>query len=534
MHITLIPTLALRMRQMAIVASLLVALAAEAQHVEPLMGSMWRSQDAPFNKYCPIYREKYHVKVGCVATACESILTYHGGSITLADTLHGWRTDEYEVADVLPGQTLVCDDSDIDAVARLGFWCGVACHMNYGVSASGANIRRLVEPLQSAFGVAYVRHVDSYDYSAETWRAMLLHELEQGRPVLYAAYGTGLGGHAFVIDGMREDGLVHVNWGYEGHYDRYWYDLQELSFAVPQYDRHAEDFATGFFCNHEMLLLGRDPAAQNPYIADSLERSGQEVSVRGQLPPTGLIAGQYCPMTFTLRSTSTAPYSLTTPFELFSNEPELQDSLFEKGDYGVLFGATLAPGEERTFTIPVKFSTPGERILRLSPDDKTIVWESDPVTIHPAQSSSLTYDPLSVSFSGVDSTLTLTAALPTHHASGGTSGLRLEFCLLEGAHTEPVVNGDTRHQRYVYLAPGESHTYTADFCGLRPDTDYTIYVREGWTPLAAPLQVVHTPDASGINPALTHQSIGAAEEISLGPVNLRIQERSKHLLRHQR
>ena len=135
-------------------------LPAPAHHVPiaPLLGEMVRHQKDPFNCHCPYYRNdqgewsEERCVVGCVATAMEEVMTYHQRTVTLRDTLKGWETDHYAVADILPGASVdtrqilpqynegAYTEEQADAVARLSYWLGVACHMNWGTGESGANI----------------------------------------------------------------------------------------------------------------------------------------------------------------------------------------------------------------------------------------------------------------------------------------------------------------------------------------------------------------------------------------------------------
>ena len=49
----------------------------------------------------------------------------------------------------------------------------------------------------------------------------LAGELQAGRPVLMAGHTLEDTGHAFVCDGMDADGLLHINWGWDGMSDAY-------------------------------------------------------------------------------------------------------------------------------------------------------------------------------------------------------------------------------------------------------------------------------------------------------------------------
>ena len=61
---------------------------------------------------------------------------------------------------------------------------------------------------------------------------MVYRELSEGRPIFYEAIDVSLThgayAHSFIIDGYRDDGYVHVNWGWNGQQDGY-YDIGKLN-----------------------------------------------------------------------------------------------------------------------------------------------------------------------------------------------------------------------------------------------------------------------------------------------------------------
>lgn len=351
--------------------------------VEPLLSTV-RHQRAPYNNMCPYYTEgnstsSERTVVGCVATAAEEVVSYYRRTVELCDTLHGWTTEYYTIADALPGETVDCrliaDNYDVgqhspasvEAVARLSLWCGMAARMNYGLSESGARISRLAEPFRRVLGYGYVRYCDSYNYAPEVWRQILDGELDAGRPVLYAGYTQHVGGHAFVVDGRDADGLYHVNWGYGGNYDGY-FRLDVLCPFEPTDDYTPSSVAASFFCNQEMMLL--HPDAQSVTLPDTLVRDGREVSVtdlRFLLAPE---AGMYTPLSLSLHNSGDR--TLTTPFELFTNLPS-DTALLAQADFVATTGVTLSPGADTTLVVHAFFNRPGHRVLRISPDDQTML-----------------------------------------------------------------------------------------------------------------------------------------------------------------
>lgn len=478
------------------------AVAEAAEPVAPMLATV-RHQGAPYNAACPRYRNDDGTLsdepcvVGCVATALEEIITYYRRPVLLRDTLFGWTTDHYDIADVLPGTEvdtrLIRDNYDLggyteaeaDAVARLSYYCGVAARMDWGPSESGARVSRLVEPLKRAFGWGTACFLDSYRYEPQAWNDLLRREMQARRPVLYTGYVMTGGGHAFVLDGLDENGLFHVNWGYGGAYDGY-FRLDVLNFAEPSFDTTPEGWETGFHCNQQALLL--HPDAVDLALPDSLSRTGTEVvvdSLRFELPPAARVS---TPVRLFLRNVSER--ALTTPLSLFANLPS-DTTVFEQGRLLANSGITLAPGERKSLRLHALFSKDGPQTLRVTPDDEQLIFETA-VDVAPYAAPALVFGPLEVAFpeSG-----TATARLRISNAEGaGRAGQRVAYCLFEG--TASGEDGDTRHFHYVYIPAGEELTDTVAFHGLQPGAAYTLLVRSPWAPVAE--TTFHMPAVAGI------------------------------------
>lgn len=455
--------------------------------VPPLLSAV-RHQEAPFNGCCPFYKaddgsvSEERCVVGCVATAMEEIISYYRREVVLLDTLHGWTTPHYDIPDILPGTRvdtrLVRDrydagtftEEEADAVARLSYFCGVAARMNWGTHESGARIDRLVEPLRRAFGYRYVHYLDSYKYDPKEWISLLESEILSRRPVLYAAYTMHMGGHAFVLDGLDDEGLFHVNWGYGGDFDGF-FRLDVLNSGEPAHDRTEEGSTMGFFCNQEALLLC--PDATDAVLPDTLRRTGQEIAVdslRFNLPPE---TGKYTPLRLYLRNT--ADYAVTTPLELFTNAAA-DTAFFEQGDYIALTGGTLEAGETRMFPVRVRFNHGGNRVLRISPDDIHLIHEQ-PLTVSGGRAARLTFEPPRLSFP--ENTVLHVRLSLSNEAGAGRAGHIVTYDLCEGKGGEdaPV---SIRHGHYIYTAAGAAQTDTVSFRGLTPGGEYTLQVRCPW------------------------------------------------------
>ena len=496
----------------------------------PLL-TMIRHQKAPYNNYCPHYTyddgttSSERCVVGCVATALEEVLTYYRREYVLADTLHGWSTSHYTIPSMLPGERvnsqLILDNYDaqeasaeeIDAVAKLSLMCGMAAQMNWGLNESGARVSRLVEPLKRTFALPYVHHADSYKYSPEDWTAMLRAEIYAGRPVLYAGYTGSMSGHAFVLDGVDETGLFHVNWGYGGNYDGY-FRLDLLNFAEPQYDLGQSGVDEGFFCNQEALFLC--PDAVDNALPDTLARTGREIQVLEVTPLLPPETNKMTPIQCIIQNTSDNP--LTTPFEYFTHA--VTDTVrFEGADFVALSGATLAPQQVDTCIIHATFSKSGERLFCISPDDVEILWES-PLTIQDGAVAHMEFDRPVLDFPS--SGTTRIDVTYRNLSTTARAGQRLIAEVVEGIY-DGVQEG-TRHTQKIYTQPGAEETATFLFKGLTTGQTYTLLLRSPW-------KIQHSIKfIQGIDAGLSSPTIEPDKSNTLwySPDGKRLPERPEH------
>ena len=200
--------------------------------IEPLIATHW-GQGAPYNNLCPEIDGQKCV-TGCVATAIAQIMNFHKwpkgntsaiGAYTagknnidmpqLEPTSFDWdhMRDEY-----INAQTT---EAENQAVAKLMKYCGQAVNMDYGTDGSFAGTW-IYENLINLFG--YSRGAYSFPGGAITkgyLEEVVYNELEASRPVFYTGTNSSGEGHAFVVDGYHEDGMYHINWGWDGDADGY-------------------------------------------------------------------------------------------------------------------------------------------------------------------------------------------------------------------------------------------------------------------------------------------------------------------------
>ncbi len=137
----------------------------------------------------------------------------------------------------------------------------------------------------------------------------------------------------------------------------------------------------------------------------------------------------------------------------------------------------LAPGQTTVKRLPVIFNEAGERILRISPDDSTIVWESS-ISILEERKAKPEFGEPELLFPK-DSVVQVLC--PIGNLEGeGRMGHIVTYCLFEGDLPE-VQDGDVRHPRLCTVAAGTSEVDTVCFRGLTPGKRYTFLLRQPWT-----------------------------------------------------
>ena len=230
--------------------------------VAPLLGGILWNQSYPWNNQTPTYQGE-HMPVGCVATAYTQIMRYYRwpdqgeGKYSYYDKQsQNYLSVEFNVnydwanmPESLPTPQAATSAQE-KALATLSFHAGVAVDMAYAPDGSGTYspyvLRALKEHFRYDKGVAMKRRID---FTQSTWEAMIMAELDAGRPVYYSGYGQG-GGHAFVCDGYNSEGLFHFNWGWAGMSNGYF----NLNFLVPSAMGIGGGAGGGFSMGQEIIV----------------------------------------------------------------------------------------------------------------------------------------------------------------------------------------------------------------------------------------------------------------------------------------
>jgi hypothetical protein len=213
--------------------------------VAPLEQTTW-NQSPDYNAMCPFDNTYNELTVtGCVATAMAQIMKFWN-SPTNGAGFHSYNDPKYGTQSANFGSTTY-DWANMpnsisgpnSAIATLMYHCGVSVDMTYGVGATGGSAAYVISsqsPIQACAEYAYKIYfgypdVQGKDRSAYPnkgdWQQLLKTDLDAGRPVLYAGFGSG-GGHCFNCDGYDANNMFHFNWGWGGAYDGY-FDVDALN-----------------------------------------------------------------------------------------------------------------------------------------------------------------------------------------------------------------------------------------------------------------------------------------------------------------
>jgi hypothetical protein len=232
-----------------------------ASAVAPLVTTSWDQENEGnpppylYNLLCPWNSTDHQRAVtGCVATAQAQVMkfwnypAYGLDSFSYDDATALGYTGNYGVLSsnfanhvyqwqlmptMLTGTQSASEDSSIDV---LMYDCGVSVGMDYGddnQDGSGANALLAEELPYDSFCTQYAL-VKYFSYNKDTikgyfedhftaaeWIALIEHDLNIGRPVMYEGNDTTQGGHCWVCDGYDADTMLHMNWGWSGFEDGY-------------------------------------------------------------------------------------------------------------------------------------------------------------------------------------------------------------------------------------------------------------------------------------------------------------------------
>lgn len=200
--------------------------------ITPICITTW-NQTNPYNEQTPVINGT-HTPTGCVATAMAQVLkvyeypakcsggtfSYDNAGTTLSINFNDVTLEWDKMLQKYSGSNDPA--ANRTAIATLMKALGYAAKTGYKTSASGASTPNMVTGLVNYFDYDdSAIALDRQWFSLAKWEKMVYDELAAGHPVFYSGLNNKGGGHAFVIDGYKGDGLYHVNWGWGGLSDGY-------------------------------------------------------------------------------------------------------------------------------------------------------------------------------------------------------------------------------------------------------------------------------------------------------------------------
>lgn len=299
--------------------------------VEPLIKTKW-GQKSPYNDDCPVNKrasDGSKCYSGCVATAMAQVMNYYqyptvgNGSYTYISSTQKYlqsfdfsnTTFDWEKMVNVYGNEAT--DEQKAEVTKLMHACGVAVSMDYGSKSdgqSGAYSCDVPYAMITYFGYnPNMTYKEKDYYTSDEWNAIILHELEEKRPILYSGRGTG--GHQFILDGCDGNGLYHFNFGqtlggdlsYLDGWGNGYYSLDAikvkdafLSFLLEQAGAE-KPYDLGEYTNDQAMVYNVSPEVngthEDVFYAIWFLRNGYAPIVVGQNATFELIAKSYASTT---------------------------------------------------------------------------------------------------------------------------------------------------------------------------------------------------------------------------------------------
>ncbi len=202
--------------------------------VAPLLTTTW-DQGRFYNAHCPvdIAGPDDRVVTGCVATAIAQLMNYFRypssgtGSYGYEHPVYGWLEVNFAEQTYNYDQMPAKPTDYSDDMARLIYNIGVSVDMNYGPNGSGMYNHKGAYTMRTYFGydpstIYLFRDSLPIDFD---WTGTLVNHLDQTIPLYYAGWSDYdfIMGHAFILDGYSDETHYHINWGWGGSSDGYFF-----------------------------------------------------------------------------------------------------------------------------------------------------------------------------------------------------------------------------------------------------------------------------------------------------------------------
>lgn len=201
-------------------------LLSEYKPINNFITTQW-DQGKPYNLKTPKVNGQ-NTPVGCVAVALAQCMNYwkYPESANFTETYYV-KDDKATSMEGTVSSAYTWDYSDTYSynsmqgkkIAQLMSDCGIATGMQYATAGSGTFNFMAGRALTKYFTypMEAVKYTERTFCTDEEWYSIIYDELMKKAPIIFGGQDAKYGGHAFVLSGIDKDGLVYVNWGWNGY-----------------------------------------------------------------------------------------------------------------------------------------------------------------------------------------------------------------------------------------------------------------------------------------------------------------------------
>ena len=244
--------------------------------IAPMLQTSW-DQSAPYNNLCPEVNGQ-KTPTGCTATAMAQIMKFHEWPITPIKAI-SWksnitgktetidlRTRTYNWDNMLPHYRNGYTTEQAQEVAQLMVDVGKAINSSYSPEGTGSNETYALNGFVNVFNYSKAaRVIKRTDVTEDEYVTAIRENLEARLPVMSVGFGINFeGGHAYVFDGIDENDMIHIDWGWNGSYNGYF----DMTYMTPA--GIGTGGGTGTFNVGQAIIVNITPSGENDVNSENV------------------------------------------------------------------------------------------------------------------------------------------------------------------------------------------------------------------------------------------------------------------------
>ena len=355
--------------------------------IAPMLPVHW-GQGMPYGMLLPHVEgsTKAHAVVGCVGTAMSQVMAYWRYPPRPTQTIPGYTSDDGTHQITMPPLEPIdfdwenmcsiyyVNDSTSAAsmaVANLMLYCASSLQSNYGQTSTSSTFYDIPERLITYFGYKNsARTISRMSFNTQAWEDSIYSELAKGCPVAYCGSKLSAAAHAFVCDGYDGEGRFHINWGWEGKSNGYFF----LNLLSPEYEGIGSASGNYSYIQGQAAAIGLSPSYDNDEGIPALSFENLTI-LSSKTTRTSASANFSVKVGGSFVNNTNVPSQFVLGWGLYSQDGNLVNVLDTRETSGALgyreslsvsslqlsFGAGITSGIYRI--IPI-YSIPGENIYR--------------------------------------------------------------------------------------------------------------------------------------------------------------------------